>query len=388
MAGLTTVDVDAFHAMALFRRALQAGRLPLDDAFAYTPTVFPVVHHEWGTGAVLWALWEGTGWGPAGLSALRYALLGVILAGACLVARWRGATAAAAAVASPMAGMLLLFGASPVRGQLFTLALLTVLLVFLEADRRGARWWIAPWLPLCLAWTNLHGGYVVGLGALALAIADRAWAAGAPRAAWKDVRHLLPVLAAMCGALLLTPYGVAYPRYLLRALTMPRPGIMEWLPVWAAPFRGYAIPVFGMSPALVAYAVWKTGVRAGSGLPLLAVLAVASLFSSRHLSLYAIAFVASSAPALAGTELALLLARSWGRRPWLLAAVALLCLGLGVWKTVAARAWRLRLPDRGAAATSSTPWARSTAWRRAASPATCSRASTTAPTSRGASLPG
>ncbi len=47
----TFVDPDIWHEMALFREALALGYLPLADQFAYTPTVYPSVHHEWGTGA-------------------------------------------------------------------------------------------------------------------------------------------------------------------------------------------------------------------------------------------------------------------------------------------------------------------------------------------------
>jgi hypothetical protein len=45
------VDPDVWHLMALFRETLAAGWVPLEDRFAYTPTVYPVVQHEWGTGA-------------------------------------------------------------------------------------------------------------------------------------------------------------------------------------------------------------------------------------------------------------------------------------------------------------------------------------------------
>ena len=50
------LDPDMFHEMALAREILATGRVPLADSFAYTPTVMPVIHHEWGTGVVLYVV--------------------------------------------------------------------------------------------------------------------------------------------------------------------------------------------------------------------------------------------------------------------------------------------------------------------------------------------
>src|SRR5512134_1790514 len=86
------VDGDVFHEMALVREGLAQGQFPLGDTFAYTPTMETVVHHEWGMGVILYALWEGMGWGASALSALRYALILTVLAIAYGVARRRGAS--------------------------------------------------------------------------------------------------------------------------------------------------------------------------------------------------------------------------------------------------------------------------------------------------------
>src|SRR5437762_3685670 len=52
----TYVDPDVWHLMALAREGIARGRVPLEDSFAYTPTVHPMVQHEWGTGIVLYGL--------------------------------------------------------------------------------------------------------------------------------------------------------------------------------------------------------------------------------------------------------------------------------------------------------------------------------------------
>src|SRR4030042_2489104 len=50
------VDLDLWHQMALIREAIALGHFSLEDHFAYTPTVFPSVHHEWGAGAIAYFL--------------------------------------------------------------------------------------------------------------------------------------------------------------------------------------------------------------------------------------------------------------------------------------------------------------------------------------------
>ena len=47
-------DLDNWHEMALIRESVAAGRLIKTDIFAYTPTLHPVIDHEWGAGALLY----------------------------------------------------------------------------------------------------------------------------------------------------------------------------------------------------------------------------------------------------------------------------------------------------------------------------------------------
>jgi hypothetical protein len=74
------VDVDLWHEMSLAREALAAGHVPLADQFAYTPTIYPVVHHEWGAGVAAYVL--ATTLGDAGIVIAKY-LLALGLGAAC-----------------------------------------------------------------------------------------------------------------------------------------------------------------------------------------------------------------------------------------------------------------------------------------------------------------
>jgi hypothetical protein len=55
------VDIDIWHQMNLVRASLAAGHLLTEDPFAYTPTVHPLIHHEWGAGVIAFCFgrWMG-----------------------------------------------------------------------------------------------------------------------------------------------------------------------------------------------------------------------------------------------------------------------------------------------------------------------------------------
>ena len=132
------VDVDVFHQMALFREALASGALPRHDVFAYGPTLELVVHHEWGTGAVLYAVWQATGWGRGSRRAPVRAGRRRRVPGSRVRAA-RGATDATMALVGPVAAFLVTIGFySAVRAQAFTLLFIAVLLVLLSAIAREA----------------------------------------------------------------------------------------------------------------------------------------------------------------------------------------------------------------------------------------------------------
>src|SRR5579859_8165074 len=83
-------DPDLFHEMALARETVKLHHVPAQDLFAYTPTVSPVIHHEWGTGIVLYAATKIGG--SSGLLAIRYLLAFSTVLIASLVATRRGGT--------------------------------------------------------------------------------------------------------------------------------------------------------------------------------------------------------------------------------------------------------------------------------------------------------
>lgn len=330
---LTFVDPDLWHEMALFREALRSGRLPLDDRFAYTPTVYPSVQHEWGTGALLYGVTIGAG--GAGLMLLKYAVSAAVISGCLYCARRRGASYPVVISLAPVMLLAGAIGFTTIRAQLFTLLFLTLLLILLERDRDGDRRWLAIWLPLYVVWLNLHAGFVVGAALLACHTVEQALRK-------RPVTHLVAALVAMGGLVAINPYGLRYYPYLARALLLERPLITEWGPLWQAGATPVALFLF--SVLLTAYGAWQVGLRRATGLLLLIVSAYAALRHARHLSLYAVVWLCYVPSYLQGTSLGAALCEVWNSRRVAIAGGAALLTVVCLAGALGADPWTPRVP--------------------------------------------
>lgn len=330
---LTFVDPDLWHEMALFREAIREGRMPQEDRFAYTPTVVPCVHHEWGAGAIFYLV--ATTLGAPGLMTLKYALVAGVAAACCWCARQRGASLAVFLTLAPLTSTLSSFGFSTIRAQVFTMLLLAVMLCLLEVDGRGRRWWIALWLPLYLVWLNVHAGFIVGAGLMALH-------AGEQFLRRRPCRHFLPIGAALAGLILINPYGLQYVPYLMHGLTMARPLIVEWRPLWQD--DGATFALYLASLLVIGYAGMRLGIRRLTGLLVLAATAYAALRHTRHLSLYCVVWLCYVPGYIQQTALGDLIEEIWRRRSRWIAGVSALGVVLCLIRVLPAAPWQLRIP--------------------------------------------
>jgi hypothetical protein len=331
--GTRFIDPDAWHQMALAREALDRGAFPRQDPFAYTSSVVPLVHHEWVTGLVQYALASWMGW--AGFALLRD-LLALGTGVACwMCARRRGATHPVLWATVPVALVMLWIGITTVRAQMFTLFFLACLLCFLEVDREGRRWWTLPWLVMYVLWANLHGGFVVGVVAFGLYTLEQA-------VRRRPIAHLCATLAAMVALVGLNPYGVDYYPYLWYGLTMARPDITEWSSILHSSW--VLIVAYLTSLLLVAYAIWRGDLARTTGALFLFAAAYAAARHQRHLSLYAVAWACYVPAALRQTRLGEMLARGLApSRRWAVTAAAVAAVaGLGAYAK--GRPWEPRLP--------------------------------------------
>ncbi len=336
----TAFDPDGFHQMALFREWLRTGALPLHDTFAFTHTVFPAVQHEWGAGALLYGL--ATALGGPGIVLWRW-LVSVAVAIVATRAARRHAPPVVVAFCAPIAILLGQVAFTTIRAGLYTMLFLALLLAAIDRDRGEPRpgWFLAVYLPIVALWINLHGGWVVGVGAVALHAAEQ-------RLRRRPIRHVVAALCATPLLMALTPYGRAYYVGWWRSITFPRDQIGEWAPLYRSSYV-IGLAAFGLALLFLLYAMARRGPRALPGLAFVGVAAWAALRHERHVALFALAWFCAAPGYLAATPLGELLEGAVARRhvAWTLVVVSG-ALGLALCAVALPRhPFRLRIPAQG-----------------------------------------
>ena len=315
------VTHDAFHEMALAREWFLTGNFPTDDLFAYTPTVSPTVHHEWATGFALYWVSELSPLGLDGMILLKLILVAILGVTLYRVARGNGAHPIVFFLLAPIVFPVLWVGFATLRAQLFTLVAIALTLLMLQSDWRGKRGWVLFWIPLYVLWLNLHAGFVVGLGLLSfhflerlvsttwIEIRERNSTSNANQSLLKSLRdvlfskhlyvhifekhwHFFALGPIVVGGLYLNPWGWQYVLYLMNAIAMPRPLILEWQPIWFTYDPMTTLLTFGCSVLLIAYAAKERRWDRLRGWLFCVLAAYMALKHIRHGSIYAVVWLA------------------------------------------------------------------------------------------------
>lgn len=222
--GMNVADLDLWGYLAFGRLFWESRAFPYHDVFSYLPTLNLWVYHEWLTGVLFYPIYLH--WGAAGLQLLKLCLCLLTVLFLYLTARCRGADPFSSAIVLWVIMRGLSQGYGSVRAQVFTLAFFALTVFLLENARLKGRWrglWLL--VPLQVLWCNLHGGFLAGLGMTGLYAVGEALQR---RRFWPYAGIL--VLSTL--ATLINPYGLEYWVYLLRAVAMPRPEIIEWTSVY------------------------------------------------------------------------------------------------------------------------------------------------------------
>jgi hypothetical protein len=223
----TSADPDLWGHLRFGLDMLASKSLVAVDPYSFTSDR-AWINHEW-----LAELLMGVGYaglGPLGLNLLKLAVIVVVGTIGFVVAKQERATP----IARDLYVCLLLFATysrtQVVRPQMFSVAIFATLLFCLrEAERRPRLLACIP--VLFVAWVNLHGAWIVGLGALGV------WMLADALAARR--RQRLTVLAVVGGAAILAtlvnPYGLDLWRFLGATVGLARPDITDWKPLLQLP---------------------------------------------------------------------------------------------------------------------------------------------------------
>ena len=240
-------DPDMYWHLASGKWMVEHGAVLRNDVFSSTVAGQPYSVGEWLGEIVLYAAYVTGGW--AGVVLLR----GVLVAVAAFFVTRVALRAGSPWVAIPLtlAALLLSSVVWTDRPQLFTLALFPLLLDLLLLAREGRTRLLVVVPPLLLVWTDLHGGYALGLALVFLFTLEAVL-----RRAQTRVFVVASVLAAL--ATLLDPGALGLGAAVGHAATPPRYIVEEAPPDVLRPA--------GALFALFVLGVLAAGMRAGGTL--------------------------------------------------------------------------------------------------------------------------
>jgi hypothetical protein len=290
LAAHNITDGDLWNKLAIGAHVWKYGTVPMHDTFAFTPVLPRYIEHEWGAGTIFFGVLKF--FGSAGLMTLKILLACGALGAALATGRKIGCAWETLLVMAIPAAACVLLGYIPVlRSHTFTYCFFAIILLGLEEIRVGKKWPVFVLPLMMLAWSNIHGGFVAGLGAMAVYTAFALFTR-------RYFRRML-FTAFACGAVtLINIYGLKFWAYLVPALLNQRPGIAEWqpLPLFAndvfLSFRVLFILVF-----FLLLVTWRrTAEKSWPGLTLLALTAALAWHSRRHAPFFGVTALAFAGP--------------------------------------------------------------------------------------------
>ncbi len=299
--------------------------LPHIDPYSFTSDV-PWVNHEWLAEVAMHAAWSAMG--ATGLILLKMGLIGTALLFATRVLKFD-------AVEGPQRDLLLFTAIGGmwarvfvVRPQVFSIALFAAVIWILRSARPGSagRLWVLP--AIFALWVNLHGGWIVGLGVLAI------WTvieASPLRRSEIDRRVPIAVTIAATLATLINPYGLRMWTFLAGSVSLNRPNVNDWRPLFESGSAVILPWLLSAALAVLAFARGRRSIPASQAL-IVAALAVGSVRVNRLDVFFGLSvvmllggYVTAKGPRVKAQR------PHWTRRVFLAAAAAVMIAACAAW---------------------------------------------------------
>ncbi|MGC2206804.1 MAG: hypothetical protein WA724_02990 [Candidatus Dormiibacterota bacterium] len=308
-----------------------ASGVPQHNAYTFTAATHPFITQEWGSEVIFALLYRALGMAPVILLIALVTwvgfVFGVMRANREGLSRWILAIGAGLVIISG----LQIWGPSP---QMWTFGFLGGLLVLLDAYRRRPNRRLLLWLiPMFIVWGNLHGGFVVGLGVIAVFLIGESistWLGEKGSLDLPRLRDLAAALLLSALAAMVNPNGWGLYLYPLHLLLSPvaQANLDEWQP---PNFHALgSLPVLFLLLSTMLVARWAKNTRPADFLLALAG-TVLLLYAVRNIPLFAIMVLPLWADGVQGltdyVRLARKSAQPHRRRPaprWFVGAVLLI----------------------------------------------------------------
>lgn len=245
-------DYDLWARLIAGMSVVQSGMVLKHDFLSYTPT-HTWFDHEWGSGVIFYLTQHF--FSSAGLIILQGLLIFLIFLTLTETVKLRGVK-----TTSPYNILFYLFAFwsmstilnEPVRCQMFSFLFFAIFLYILELARKGFNkpLWLLPLI--MILWNNLHGGCVAGLGLIVIYIIGELL----NKAEFKKyIFTLIPTTL----VLIINPWGISYFGFLLGAVVMKRPDVMEWWGLFSRYhlFRYISFKIFSLILLLAGFSIIK-----------------------------------------------------------------------------------------------------------------------------------
>ncbi len=214
-------DYDLWARLIAGMGVIQGGHVLKQDFLSYTPT-HTWFDHEWGSGVIFYLIRNF--FPTAGLVVLNAFLIFLTFFIITKIINLKGTKTTSAYNLTFYIFAFLAIAINvvePVRCQLFSFLFFALFIYILELARKGENkpLWALPFI--MIIWNNLHGGCVSGIGLIFL------YALGEflnKKECKKYFFTLIPTIL----VLIINPWGFSYLSFLIDAVTMQRPNIMEW----------------------------------------------------------------------------------------------------------------------------------------------------------------
>jgi hypothetical protein len=288
---INEADNDLWGHVLFGREILARGAIARVDSYSYTVAGQPWMNHEWLSQVILAAVFRWAG--SPGLLLLKFGIATSTFLLLLSMVRRRSATPYIWGSVGLLAVAVLARGFA-IRPQIFTYCGATLTLWLIDRYRRGQRHalWFFPLL--FLAWANLHGGFILGLGILGFYAGATLLSDG--RRPWRP----WVALTASVAVTALNPYGPRLVLYIWNELSRSHP-ITEWQR--AAPTDAAHFAFFVLFATLVATLPFRRRWRDDGWEAVLAVgVGALALRHQRHTPVFALCAAAPLAAQLEQTK--------------------------------------------------------------------------------------
>ncbi|MFQ5952553.1 MAG: hypothetical protein ACE5JK_04005 [Candidatus Omnitrophota bacterium] len=252
--------------------------VPLYDTYSYSSAGARWVNHEWLSELVFYTIFKFAG--GAGLLALKFCV-GLIIALLIYLSVSKNTESVFLKIFFIILPLSVIGYGFATRPQIFTYLFFTLTIFLIgRFEKTRQRKWLYPFPLIFLSWSNLHGGFIAGIGVLLIYCLVKVLEKSA-------TKSLIVITVSSIAATFINPNGPGVWAFLFKTLTLSRPYLPEWGRVT---FSSYFVDYFAISIITLVGLVFSRLKRNAFETVLLVIGLFVSFLHNRHIVLFAVLF--------------------------------------------------------------------------------------------------